>query len=60
MIADIGAGAVQVQNPGVQGDILFLSPSEGQFCELSEFESTYKAPTGNAPIINAKDWPNND
>ncbi len=26
--------------------------------ELSEFESTYKAPTGNAPIINAKDWPN--
>jgi hypothetical protein len=25
--------------------------------ELREFESTYKAPTGNLPTINAKDWP---
>ena len=25
--------------------------------ELKEFESTYKAPSGDAPTINAKDWP---
>ncbi|KAI2490202.1 hypothetical protein MHU86_24393 [Fragilaria crotonensis] len=25
--------------------------------ELREFESTYKAPTGDLPTINAKDWP---
>ncbi|KAI2500398.1 hypothetical protein MHU86_14069 [Fragilaria crotonensis] len=25
--------------------------------ELREFESTYKAPTGDLPVINTKDWP---
>ena len=25
--------------------------------ELREFESTYKVPTNNMPVINAKDWP---